>query len=132
MADIRAGLAANLETLGPGIQVYAYRHPSPTPPTVQVTGLDEMEATSMGGGSYTLTFIVQAFVGTPSDEGAQRRLDDFLYPTGDSSIWAALESDRTLGGVAHGSAVIRNDGTQLLTVGNAQLLGSSWFVQVEI
>lgn len=132
MADIRAGIAANLETLGPGIQVYPYRHPSPTPPTVQVTGLDEMEPSSMGGGSYTLTFIVQAFAGLATEEGAQRRLDDFLYPTGASSIWAALESDRTLGGAAHSSAVIRNDGTQLLTVGNTQLLGSSWFVQVEI
>lgn len=132
MADIRAGLAANLETLGTDIQVSPYRHPSPTPPTVQVTGLDEMEPSAMGGGSYSLTFIVQAFVGTPTDIGAQQRLDDFLFPIGDSSIWAALESDRTLGGAARSSAVIRNDGTQLLTVNNVQLLGSSWFVQVEI
>jgi hypothetical protein len=91
-----------------------------------------MTPDAMRGGSYSMTFIVQAFVGTPSEVGAQIRLDDFLYPTGDSSIWAALESDRTLGGAASASAVIRNDGTQLLTVGNVQMLGSSWFVQVEI
>lgn len=132
MAAIREGLAANLAILGPEIQVSAYRQPQPTVPSVQVTGLDEMTPDSMRGGSYSMTFIVQAFVGTPSEVGAQIRLDDFLYPTGDSSIWAALESDRTLGGAAAGSAVIRNDGTQLLTVGNVQMLGSTWFVQVEI
>jgi hypothetical protein len=131
MAAIREGLAANLSSL-PDIQVSPYRLPSPTPPTVQVTGLDEMEPTAMHAGGYTLVFIVQAFVGIPSDQGAQRRLDDFLYPTGPSSIWAALETDRTLSGAVASSAVIRNDGTQLLTVGNTQMLGSSWFVQVEI
>ena len=134
IADIRAGIAANLTANLPGnIGIFPYRQANPVLPSVQVTGLDEMEASSMQGGSYSLVFIVQAFVATVTDQGGQRLLDEFLYPTGTASIWAALESDRTLAGAALASAVLRNDGTQLLNLpNNIQVLGSSWFVQVEI
>jgi hypothetical protein len=34
---------------------------------------------------------VQALVGTPTEEGAQRRLDDFLASSGEFSLKAAIE-----------------------------------------
>lgn len=45
------------------------------------------------------TFTVTVFVVKADDRVAQLRVDPFVSPTGPTSIKAALEADRTLGGV---------------------------------
>jgi hypothetical protein len=60
-----------------------------------------------------------------SDKGAQKLLDQFIADAGDYSVLAAIEADKTLGGVAD-SCIVRGfdnygvrtkaDGTQVLAV----------------
>jgi len=45
------------------------------------------------------TFTVSVFVVKADDRAAQLRVDPFVSPTGTASVKAALEADRTLGGV---------------------------------
>lgn len=131
MKNIREGLAANLSSI-PDCQISAYRKDSPTPPTIQVTGFDEMTPTTFVGG-FSILMLVQGFVGTVTDKGAQIRLDEWLFPAGDGSVWAAIESDKQLGGKVGDLAVTKCDGSIIYTLPNgSQVLGSTWHVQVEI
>lgn len=130
IADIRAGLKANLSTV-PGIQASAYMKSSPTPPTVQVFP-EEIEYDEANDAD-TLRFTVQAFVGNTGDEGAQRRLDQMLARVGAYSIKAAIEQDRTLAGRVDSLRVVSCTGYQeyqLQSVSNAVYLGAQWTVEV--
>lgn len=135
LADIRAGLKTNLETIS-GIeagQVHAYRLDNPTPPVLMVIGVEEAVPTAFRGGGYSWTLTVVGMVSSLIDEGAQRQLDEWLSPTGAASVWAAIETDRTLDGAVDSLAVTRQDGTQIMTLDNGtQVLGSTWHVQIEL
>ena len=102
LAQIRQGLAANLAVLD-GIQVSAYVLGNPTLPTVWVRpataeGIEYHRA--FANGLENWTFTVQAFFASGiSDIGAQQKLDELLASTGATSVKAALETDKTLGGL---------------------------------
>jgi hypothetical protein len=53
----------------------------------------------MGLGDVEMAFTINVVVGRYTDRTANDALDAYLSPTGATSIRAALESDRTLGGV---------------------------------
>lgn len=99
---IRAGLAANLSAID-GCQVSAYMLSNPTPPCLFVSidpaeGVRYDRAMQRGLDEYSLR--VHGIVAVTSDQGAQSRLDEWLASRGPGSVKAAIESDRTLGGVA--------------------------------
>ena len=133
IADIRQGIAANLATLGTGQQVSPYPKQAPTPPALQVVGFDSIERTAFGRGSFGLPFQVQGLAGMATEEGAHVRLDKWLSPTATLSVWAALESDQTLGGIVDNLVVLRCDGSQILQVQpGVEMLGSTWHLQIEL
>lgn len=102
LADIRQGLAANLAVLD-GIQVSAYVLGNPSLPTIWVRpspsdGFEYHRAFANGLESWTM--LVQAYFASGiSDIGAQKNLDALLESTGATSVKAAIEADKTLGGV---------------------------------
>ena len=105
---------------------------NPTPPMLQVFP-DEIDYdTTMGRGLDTLMFIVQAHVGASSDIGAQKKLDAMLAPSGATvSVKAAVEADRTLGGVVHDCRVVSCTGYRVyITPAGTGVLGAEWSVQV--
>lgn len=107
MEAIRRGLAANLRAtlpIGEG-QVSPYLLENPTPPCLQVGGLDGVDYTTLGfgHGGDTHRFVIEACLGRSSDVGAQKLLDELL--SGSSSVKRALESNRTL------TSRLREDGT---------------------
>jgi hypothetical protein len=53
----------------------------------------------MRGGLVTHIFVVSVVVGRSAERTAQRALDGFLSYEGATSVRAALEADRSLGGV---------------------------------
>lgn len=137
IADIRAGLAANLETLGESRQVLEYPTGNPTPPSLIVVGFDKTIRTGFGtragGGSYELQFIVQGLAGKATEKGAHVRLDKWLSPFGSLNVWHAIESDTTLGGKVSQCFVTECDGYQLITVApGVEYLGTTWHVQIEL
>lgn len=130
LTDIREALAANLASIT-GLQQSAYLLSNPTPPAaeVQPSEIDYDAAFQRGMDEWTL--IVRVFVGVSSDIGAQKRLDGMIASSGASSIKAAVESDRTLGGAVDDLRVTRCTGYRVFArEGGAGVLGAEWEVQV--
>ena len=105
VAEIREGLRANLATIT-GCQVSAYMLSQPTTPCLYVVpgAMDFDQAMQRGMDRWT--FRVVALAGLASDIGAQKKLDEFLARSGATSVKAAIEADRTLGGVVDHLRVI--------------------------
>ena len=134
LADIRAGIAANLATLQ-GMNVSAYMQASPTLPMIWVRpsapdGIEYHRAFADGVENWTM--LVQAFVGVSSDIGAQKLLDTLLASSGATSVKAAIESDKTLGGAAQSLIVTTCTGYQEYgrPDGTTTWLGCEWTVVV--
>ena len=57
--------------------------------------------------------------------------NQMLAPTGATSVKAAVESDRTLGGVVESLRVTQCSGYQTYTLpGDRQVLGAEWTVEI--
>jgi hypothetical protein len=122
LTDIRAALAASLGALE-GVQVSPYELSNPTPPVIWVKpdpGEFVTYHQAMRNGLELWHFVVEAYAGAMFDIGAQMTLDPFVVSSGATSVKAAIEADKTLGGIAqdlvcdnaHGYAAYqRVDGT---------------------
>lgn len=100
LANVRAGMAANLSALN-GIQVSAYVLASPSLPVIWVRPAPDIGITyhqAMRNGLEEWSMLVQAYVADTLDIGAQKALDNLI--AGSTSVRAALEADKTLGGAA--------------------------------
>lgn len=107
---------------------------NPTPPALQVMGVDEIDYDSGGFSARddTWELIIEACLGRVSDIGAQKLLNTWLDSSGSTSVKAALEADTTLGGAAREIRVVRYRGQQRFTLPNRiEVLLASWLVQVE-
>lgn len=130
LTQIREGLAANLAAID-GCQVSAYMLSNPTPPTVHVYPGDIDYDLAMHRGLDKWTLTVQAFVGMVSDQGAQVKLDAFLAPSGATSVKAAVESDKTLGGLVSDLQVVSCSGYRVYArESGGPVLGAEWTVEV--
>ena len=102
---IRAGLAANAYTLG---TVNTYRNvPEAVEPPCVLILPDQpfFEIESMGRGHFSYYFRALLLVASTISDQAQDMLDDYLSSSGTGSLRAALEVDKTLGGIAENATV---------------------------
>lgn len=127
MTQIRNGLKTALDAI-PDCQVSAYQLDNPSPPTLQVMGLDEIQYDqAMARGLDEITVIVQAFAGTPVDRASQDILDGWMV----YAVKDAIEADRTLGGIIEDCVVDRTNGARIYNLPNrAETLGTDFFVRV--
>lgn len=133
IADIRAGLQTNLKTVSESRQVLEYPTGATSPPALIVMGFDKITPITFGRGGYEIPFLVQGLAGKSTEKGAHIRLDKWLSPQGSLNVWAAIESDPTLGGKVSQTFVTECDGYQLITVApGVEYLGSTWHVQITI
>jgi hypothetical protein len=128
LADIRAGLAANLEAL-PGVQVSAYALSNPTPPCVEIVPSEIQYDRALQRGHDEIVVTVRVFVGLASDIGAQKRLDEHLAASGASSVKAAIEADATLAGAVDDARVRSATGYRVYGA-DGRLLGAEWEVEI--
>jgi hypothetical protein len=140
LADIRAGIAANLATLNdPGIeveedeflsmQVSAYSLASPNLPAIMVTGIETVDyKVAFRQGGVTFNAVVQAFVSESTDESPQRILDQLLL--GEHSVKTLLETDKTFGVTGLDSFVTVQSGHKVFKLLNSQYLGAEWTVEI--
>lgn len=131
MVDIRNGLVTNLGSIT-GCSKVAYRSGNVTPPALVVTGFGgNTERVAMG--SWEIEVLIQGLAGKPLSTSAERRLDQWLLPRGTHDVWAAIESDKTLGGTVSSLHVVANDGTQIIILDNgSEVLGTTWHVAIEL
>lgn len=101
LADIRSGLRDNIKAYISDWQVSPYRLASPVPPGIMIVRGEIRPHRAMQMGLVEYDLRVLAFVADASDARmTQIHLDALLDPSGPSSMIAAIESDKTLGGVA--------------------------------
>lgn len=143
MPDYQAlceALAANLADI-PGLQESSTMLSNPTPPAAEVTVGETEYDKAFGRGLDYVSFTVRVFVGFTSDQGAFHRIRGFMASSGPMSIKAAVESDRTLGGLAQDLRVTKCSGEKgfLREMGSGAsgrgatggpLIGAEWTVQV--
>lgn len=94
---VRAGIATALDTIA-GLRCFDYVPDSLAPPAAVVEPLEIDYDESMNSGTQFYRAFILVIVGRMSDRSSQDRLDAYLTDTGATSVKAALESDRTLGG----------------------------------
>lgn len=100
LTQVRNKLEARLDTID-GLQVIPYVPDDIPgyPAAVVFPPVNADYSDDLGAGSFTVTFIVMLFVAANIDR-KQLDLYDLLDRSGPSSVYAALEADRTLGGLA--------------------------------
>jgi hypothetical protein len=130
ISDLRAGIAANLATIS-GLRTSATVPDSINPPIAVVMPNSITYDTAFarsGGDEYE--FLVMVIVGRVDERSAQNNLDGYCSGTGATSIKAAIERDKTLGGKAFSLRVTSLRNYNQLTVGDITYLSAEFVVQV--
>lgn len=129
VSQIKTGLAANLATVS-GLRAYAYQPDNVNTPFAWPL-LDSIQYNgAMGGGLITHKFTVSVVVGRSAERTAQSLLDGYLSYKGATSIRAAIESDRTLGGVVQDLIVESANNISTLEANDATYLAIDFVVTV--
>lgn len=96
-SEVRDGLKKNLQEIN-GLRVYDLVPDNPQPPSAIIGQLDLTfdlnNARGLDQANIDVLVIVQRF----SERTGQEKLDKYLSGTGDYSIKAAIEADKTLDG----------------------------------
>lgn len=137
ITDIRAALADAIGALG-NIQASPYILANPTPPSAFVYPCGEAGDIeydqAMHRGFDIVPFTVEVYTGSPHDIAAQVNLDEYLEPSGGRSIKAALEADKTLGGIVDDLRVTRCRGYRAVVMPHRgqvdPILAGTWLVDV--
>ena len=130
ISDLRTGIATNLATIS-GLRTSATVPDSINPPIAVVmpnTINYDTAFARTGGDEYE--FLVMVIVGRVDERTAQNRLDGYCSGTGASSVKAAIESDKTLGGKAFSLRVTSLRNYNQVTVGDVTYLSGEFVVQV--
>ena len=129
IAAIRQGIAANLATIST-LRTSAFVPDNPTPPIAVVIPQRIEFDRAMGRGMDDLTFTVMVIAQRASERNAQSVLDGFCNSSGATSVKAAIESDKTLGGACFDLRVTEMNAYGPLSIGDAIYLSASFSVTV--
>ena len=99
LTDLRTGLANRLATIT-GLRSSAYIPDNPQPPVAVVMPGRIQYDTAFGRGSDEYQFTIMLIVGRVADRASQTNLDAYCASSGSTSVKAATEGDRSLGGKA--------------------------------
>ena len=106
ITQIMQGIETRLATIS-GLRVAEYKPGQVNPPqaVVGVPPIPEYHKT-MRMGKFTIDPTVTVFVSAAYDRVGQLKLAGYADPAGSTSIRAAIEGDKTLGGVADDCIVV--------------------------
>ncbi len=128
IAEIRAGLAANIATI-PGLRVAAEIPDNPSPPIAVIALNNVSYDLDFNRGMTLYNFTVTLIVGRVAERDAQRKLDAFAG-NGERSIKTAVESDRQLDGAAFDVRLSEMSTLGALNLGEQTYLAADFAVQV--
>jgi len=100
LSDIRTAMGSALSAV-PGLRVREVLPSLLTPPMAVIAPNQIEYDLNAQNGLHRYTFTVSVFVVKADDRAAQLKVDPYVAPTGTGSVKAALEADRTLGGVVN-------------------------------
>ena len=98
VSQVATGLATRLATIS-GLRTSTYQPEQLNPPFAFPTLNSIQYHKAFGGGDVVMDWTVNVIVGRYTDRNAFATLDGFLSFSGATSIRAAIEGDKTLGGV---------------------------------
>lgn len=129
IGSIQDGLAVNLATIQ-GLRTSSFVPDNPSPPIAipMPKGIEYDKAFGHGLHLYRYDVIVIAV--RASERIAQSVLDAYCDPSGTSSVKAAIESDRTLGGIAQTLHVGQRTDIKALQISETTYLAAYFDVQV--
>lgn len=130
LGQIMEGLEARLATIS-GLRVSDVGPDQVNPPhaIVGVPPIPEYHAT-MRMGTFRVELPIWLLVSASLDRISQRNLADYANPSGPTSVRAAIEADKTLGGIAQDAMVKDFRPLGLEEVGIIGYFGGLWTVQV--
>lgn len=128
ITQIRTELASNIGSIS-GIRTYADIPDNPAMPAAVVTLANVSYDQSFQRGLVEYNFIVTVIFGRIATASAQRNLDA-LISTGDRSLKAAVEADKTLDGNAYDTRVTEMSNVQSATIGDITYLTADFAVTV--
>ncbi len=129
ISDIRDGLATNLATI-PGLRTASELIDNPSPP-VALVGLESVEYDqAYQSGLNLYTFTITVIVGRAAERTMQRKLDSYMFPSGEQSVKVAVESDRTLSGLVQDLRVVSSGSVGSITINDQTYLAAEFTVTV--
>jgi hypothetical protein len=130
VSELRTGLATNLAKVS-GLRTSATIPDQINPPIAVVVPQSiayDLAFARQGGDEYE--FIITVIVGRVDERTAQNRLDAYCSGSGASSIKAAVESDKSLGGKAFDCRVTDLRNYTQVVAGDATYLAAEFVCQV--
>jgi hypothetical protein len=128
IAEIRAGLAANIATIS-GLRVAAEIPDNPSPPIAVIALNNVSYDLDFNRGMTLYNFTVTLVVGRVAERDAQRKLDAYAG-AGERSIKTAVQSDRTLGGAAFDCRLSEMSTLGGVTINETTYVAADFAVQV--
>lgn len=129
LSAIRTALAEKIGSIN-GLRTAATVPDQVNPPIAVIIPERVTYDEAYARGLVVYTFIVQVVVGKVSERTAQNRLDGFVNPTGATSIKAAIEADKSLGGVVFDSRVTEMTTYTVVQIGDIAYLSCEFRVTV--
>lgn len=123
------GLETRLTTIT-GLRVFDHVPDNFAPPCAFVLPDTINYWEGFSGGDAQHRWTVTVIVGRTADRAAQRSLFEYISYSGTKSVRAAIEADRTLGGVCQTLLVERADNIRMLTQGDANYLAADFAVRI--
>jgi len=121
VSQVADGIKVRLATIS-GLRTFSYQ-PEQLNPPVAFPVLESVEYHRVfGGGDVQMRWQIFVIVGRYLDRVAHSSLDGFLSYSGATSLRAAIEGDRTLGGVANTLVLDSGLSVGSLTVAEAEFL----------
>lgn len=129
VSQVADGIKMRLATIS-GLRTFSYQ-PEQVNPPVAFPVVESVEFHgAFGGGDVRMRFGVFVIVGRYLDRVAHANLDGFLSYSGATSLRAAIEGDRTLGGVANTLILENGLSVSALSVAEAEFLQVSFSLLV--
>lgn len=123
------GLEARLKTIS-GLRVFDHVPDSWATPCAFVIPDTVDYWNAFSGGNAVHNWTATVVVGRQSDRSSQRQLFEYMSFSGDRSVRAAIEGDRTLGGVVQTLIVERADNVRMVSQGDQYYLAVDFVVTV--
>jgi hypothetical protein len=125
VSQVSEGIRVRLATIT-GLRTFAYQPEQLNPPSAFPV-LDSVEYHgAFQGGNVRMRFTVIVIVGRYLDRVAHSNLDGYLSYSGATSLRAAIEADKTLGGVAQTLVMESGMSISSLSVAEAEFLQVSF------
>jgi hypothetical protein len=127
---VRDGLAANAREID-GLTALGYAPDDGETPLFYVGDVD-IESIGFGraGGRERLSILCRVLVSRADDKTGQELLAAYLKGSGATSLIAAIEADKTLGGACENLQVVRRSGFRKYPLGSNEYFGAEIAVEV--